>query len=98
MARVVHKEDDVRAPELDVLWLQSKKVLADLMIDEVLRDITPFLGRTEIVDQQEHEDQDTYGSRRVRLFDEEHGEGGHDAAEKSRLPTEELEARTEVWR
>lgn len=97
-ARVVDEQDDVRPPKLDVLWLQAQQIFPDLVVYEILRHVTPPLRRAKIVDQQEEEDENTDGNGRVGLVDEEHGHGRREAAHQSRLPVEELEARSKIWR
>ena len=51
MPRIVHEKDDLRAPKFDMFRLQSQEVLPHLVIDEVLRDITPSLWWRKVMDE-----------------------------------------------
>lgn len=75
---------------------QAQQVLSYLVVDEILRNVTPALGRTEVVDDEKGGDQDANSQSGISLVDEEHGGSRHETATQSRLPAEELESRPEV--
>ena len=56
MSRIINQEYDLRSPEFDMLRLQSEQVFSYLVVDQVLRDVTPVLGRTGVMDQEKEED------------------------------------------
>ena len=57
MSRIVNQEYDLRSPEFDMLRLQSEQVFSYLVVDQVLRDVTPVLGWAGVMDQEKEEDQ-----------------------------------------
>lgn len=60
--RIIHKQQNLWSPELDVFLLESQEVLAHLMVDEILRDVSPGFGGTGVVDNEEDDDQDANAS------------------------------------
>lgn len=70
---VVDEEDDLRAPEFDVLWTEPQKILAHLMIDQVLRDVPPSFRWAQEMNQGKEKHQQADSHDGVRLVNEEHG-------------------------
>jgi hypothetical protein len=54
---VVDEQDDLGSPELDVLGFQAQEIFSDLVVDQVLGDVTPVFRRAEIMNQEEEEDE-----------------------------------------
>lgn len=53
--RVVDEQDDLWSPKLDVLRFKAQQILANLMINQILRNVSPMLRWTQVVDQEEKE-------------------------------------------
>lgn len=93
---IVDEEDDLRSPELDVLGLQAQEIFPHLVVDEVLRDVPPMLGGTEVVDHQKEKHEKADSGRCICFVNEKHGHGGEHTPCKGGLPGEELERRAEI--
>ncbi|KAG7758739.1 hypothetical protein KL947_002408 [Ogataea haglerorum] len=94
--RVVHEQQNLRTPVLDVVLAQFEQVLAHLVVNERLRHVSPLFWRRDVVDEQDERHQHDEDEGRRDTVDDEHRRSGRQRAHESGGCSEIAKAGPEV--
>ena len=97
MTRIVDEQQNLRAPEFDMLLPETEKILANLVINEALAYITPGLRRSRVMDDQKYNDQQADAASGIESIYKKHGDTTNDGTKTSGVPIKVMERRAEIW-